>query len=86
MMTFNAALFPRLFLALKGQPYAIQPLYAAPITNVAALSVLILYSRTSPNPMALLAFQIPRRFLSNAIACLICFAVRSGRFSMHIFT
>jgi hypothetical protein len=29
--------------------------------------------------MALLAFQIPRRFLSNAIACVICFAVTLGQ-------
>jgi hypothetical protein len=57
MVTFNGALFPRTLSRFEGTaPYAIQPLYAAPI-NVAALSVLILYPKTSANPMALLGFS-----------------------------
>ena len=57
MVIFNADLFPRTLSRFERTAlYAIQPLYAAPI-NVAALSVLILYPKTSANPMALLGFS-----------------------------
>ena len=59
-MTFNVALSPRLFLALKGQPCAIQPCCAYTDHNVAALSGLILHLRTSPNPVVLVVFQLSR--------------------------
>ena len=56
MVIFNAGPFPRLFLALKGQPYTIQRFYTAPI-HVVDLSGSILYPKTSAAPRALLAFS-----------------------------
>ena len=57
MVIFNRALFLRALSRFEATaPYVIQTLYAAPI-NVAALSVLILYPKTSANPMALLGFS-----------------------------
>jgi hypothetical protein len=56
MVISNADLFPRIRSRFERTVlYAIQPLYAEPI-NVAALSVLILYPKTSASPVGLLGF------------------------------
>jgi uncharacterized membrane protein AbrB (regulator of aidB expression) len=57
----------------------IQTLYAAPMI-IASLIDLFVFKITGED------LQIPRRFRSNAIAFLICFAVTYGQHSWNIFT